>query len=81
MMIIAISSRVTEWDAFVGKCDEVGVLDLKSIVLDFPKEFFDGETRDGFYIEPLMKHAWAANLEVLHKVDILCLMCFYVTLY
>lgn len=67
-----IERKAMEWDVFVRKCDEVGVLDLKSIVLDFPKEFFDGETRDGFYIEPLMKHAWAANLEVLHKVDILC---------
>lgn len=61
-----------EWDAFVERCENTGVLDLKSVTLSFPKEFFDGETRDGFYIEPLMKNAWAANLEVLHKVDILC---------
>lgn len=64
--------KAAEWKEFVDRCDDLGVLDLKSIVLDFPKDFFEGETRDGFYIEPLMKHAWAANLEVLHKVDILC---------
>lgn len=52
--------------------DAYGVLDLKSVCLDFSPDFFEGETRDGFYIEPLMKNAWAAGLEVLHKVDILC---------
>lgn len=61
-----------EWNVFLERCQEVGMLDLKSVVLDFPKEFFEGETRNGFYIEPLMKHAWAANIEVLHKVDMLC---------
>ncbi|MGN1167894.1 MAG: phosphorylcholine transferase LicD [Lachnospiraceae bacterium] len=41
-------------------------------MLRFPKEYFEGETRDGFYIEPFMKHAWAAQLEVLHKIDTIC---------
>ena len=41
-------------------------------MLRFPKEYFKGEIRDGFYIEPLMKHAWAAQLEVLHKIDAIC---------
>lgn len=61
-----------EWDEFINKCNEVGVIDLKSVKLEFPKEFFKGETRNEFYIAPFMKNAWAANLEILHKVDILC---------
>ena len=65
-------SYMAEWETFLTRCDAVGVMDLQQYVLDFPKEYFQGETRDGFYIEPLMKNAWAANLEILHKVDILC---------
>lgn len=41
-------------------------------MLEFSKEFFEREERDGFVIEPMMKSAWAANLEVLHKVDRIC---------
>lgn len=41
-------------------------------MLEFSKEFFEREERDGFVIEPMMKNAWAANLEVLHKVDRIC---------
>ena len=40
--------------------------------LDFMPEFFEPETRDGFYIEPLMKNAWAAQLEILHHVGEIC---------
>ncbi len=61
-----------EWNEFIERCQDVGIIDLKSIVLDFPRTFFEAETRNGFYIESLMKHAWAANVEILHKVDILC---------
>lgn len=64
--------KEAEWDKFVKKCEEVGCIDMTSIVLDFPKEFFDSETRNGFDIPAFMKNAWAANLEILHKVDILC---------
>lgn len=35
-------------------------------------EYYQGETRDGFYIEPMMKCAWAAHLEVLRQIDIIC---------
>lgn len=41
-------------------------------MIQFSKEFFDREERNGFYIEPMMKNAWAAQLEVLVKVDALC---------
>lgn len=38
----------------------------------FPKDYFQGETRDGFYIEPMMKCAWAAEIEVLEVVAEIC---------
>lgn len=41
-------------------------------MLEFSKDFFEREEREGFVIEPMMKNAWAANLEVLHKVDRIC---------
>lgn len=37
-----------------------------------PESFFKGEIRQSFYVEKLMKKAWAAQIEVLHDVDILC---------
>lgn len=40
--------------------------------LKFPSDFFDGEEREGFYIEPLMKCAWAAQLELLNAIDNIC---------
>lgn len=41
-------------------------------MLEFAKDFFDREERNGFVIEPMMKHAWAAQLEVLFKIDQIC---------
>ncbi|MCM1302717.1 MAG: LicD family protein [Lachnospiraceae bacterium] len=41
-------------------------------MLDFPKEFFLGETRSDFYVEPMMKCAWAAQLEVLAVIERIC---------
>lgn len=41
-------------------------------MLELDKSFFEGEERDGFYIEPLMKSAWAAQLGVLSKIDAIC---------
>lgn len=38
----------------------------------FPKDYFQGETRDGFYIEPMMKCAWAAQIEVMEVVAGIC---------
>ena len=40
--------------------------------LVFPAEFFDEEIRDGFYIEPMMKNAWASELEILQQVGTIC---------
>ena len=41
-------------------------------MLQFPEEYFEDEVRDGFYVTSDMKHAWAAQLEVLNDVDKAC---------
>ncbi len=38
----------------------------------FDDSFFEGETRDGFYIRPMIKRAWAAQLEVLDVISDIC---------
>lgn len=38
----------------------------------FEESFFEGEEREGFYVEPMMKKAWAAQLEVLQVIDEIC---------
>ena len=40
--------------------------------MKFPREFFEGEEREGFYIEPMMKRAWASELEILSMIDAVC---------
>ena len=41
-------------------------------MLQLDAKFFEPETRDGFYIEPLVKNAWAAQLETLSRFDKIC---------
>ncbi len=41
-------------------------------ILRFPTEYFETETRDGYVVEKLTKHAWAAEMEVLAEIDALC---------
>lgn len=41
-------------------------------MLQFEESYFQGETRDGFYIEPMMKRCWAAQMEVLSDIDAVC---------
>ncbi len=41
--------------------------------MKFSNEFFEQEERDGFTIVPMMKRAWAAELEVLDVVNQVCL--------
>ena len=40
--------------------------------MNFDETYFKGEEREGFYIKPMMKRAWAAQLEVLESVDAIC---------
>ena len=39
---------------------------------NFSDNFFQDETREGFLVEAEMKHAWAAELEVLVQIDKIC---------
>lgn len=38
----------------------------------FDETYFSGEEREGFYIKPMMKRAWAAQLEILQEIDRIC---------
>ncbi len=40
--------------------------------MNVPEGFLEGEIRSSFYVESMMKKAWAAQLEVLHEVDRVC---------
>lgn len=40
--------------------------------MNFELVFFEDEVRDGFFVPAEMKHAWAAELEVLSEVDRIC---------
>lgn len=41
-------------------------------MLQFEDSFFEGEYREDFYVEPMMKKAWAVELEVLAQVSKVC---------
>lgn len=40
--------------------------------MEFEPSFFQGEEREGFYIAPMMKKAWAAQIEVLEDIKRVC---------
>ena len=40
--------------------------------MEFPREFFYDEVRNGFYIPGIVKRAWAASLEILAVIDKIC---------
>lgn len=41
-------------------------------MIQFKESFFEEEIRNGFCIKPMMKRAWAAQMEVLIKIDEVC---------
>jgi len=41
-------------------------------LLKFRESFFEGEEREGFFVEAEMKHAWAAQMEILAEIDKMC---------
>jgi len=41
-------------------------------VLQFEEKYFQGEWRDGFYVEEMMKRVWAAQLKMLTVIDAVC---------
>lgn len=40
--------------------------------MEIDESYFEGEERDGFFIEGMMKRAWAAQLEVLKVIEEVC---------
>ena len=40
--------------------------------MQFEREFFYDEVRDGFYIPGMMKRLWGAELTILSEVDRIC---------
>lgn len=40
--------------------------------MEFPKDFFLDEVREGFYVPAMMKRAWAAEIEILLEIDKIC---------
>lgn len=41
-------------------------------MIDYPKEYFEDECRDGFLVDRTMKCAWAAQVEVLRHISDIC---------
>ena len=42
------------------------------INMNIPDGFLEGEIRNSFYVETMMKKTWAAQLKVLSVVDEIC---------
>lgn len=40
--------------------------------MKFEDTYFDGEFREGFYVYPIMKRAWAVQLKILSVIDTIC---------
>ncbi len=40
--------------------------------MTFPEDYFEDEVREGFFITGMMKRLWAAQLQILEDIDILC---------
>lgn len=40
--------------------------------MEFEKSYFQGEIREGFFVEEKMKRAWAAQIEVVKEIDRIC---------
>ncbi len=40
--------------------------------MDIPGDFLDSEVREGFYVPAFMKRSWAATLEVLNEIALIC---------
>ena len=40
--------------------------------MEFAKDYFEDEVRNGFYIPGIMKRCWAASIEVMGEIDRIC---------
>lgn len=45
--------------------------------MNIPDGFLEGEIRNSFYVETMMKKTWAAQLKVLSVVDEICKKIIY----
>ena len=41
-------------------------------MIEFDRNYFQGEIRSGYYVDSERKRLWAANLEVLMEIDRIC---------
>ena len=41
-------------------------------MINFPEDYFKAEVREGFFIEEMMKRAWAAQMKVLEEIERIC---------
>ena len=62
-----ICSRIREKEELVRRIE----MSIQCLA-QYPESYFEGEERNGFYIEPMMKRAWAAQIEVLLEVQKVC---------
>ena len=51
---------------------ETAVLAQREGKMEFTQDYFNRECREGFWIEEMMKRAWAAQLEVLKRIEEIC---------
>ena len=67
-----INANITETEetCVLEESEDNGKKNTDRLVFD--ASFFEREERNGFVIEPMMKNAWAANLQVLHIIDRIC---------
>lgn len=40
--------------------------------MKFEDSYFDGEIREGFYVYPIMKRAWAVQIKILEEIAVVC---------
>ncbi|MCR4923156.1 MAG: LicD family protein [Lachnospiraceae bacterium] len=40
--------------------------------MNIPESFYESEVREGFYVPSFMKRSWAATLEILNEIAIIC---------
>ena len=49
--------------------------------MEFKKDFFCDEVRDGFMVPAMVKEAWGAQLEVLSVIDSICSHNYYLYIF
>ena len=42
-------------------------------MIEYEESYFEGEEQEGFFVESMMKRAWAAQIEVLKVLEEICI--------